>query len=458
MDINDILAMTPRDAIRELSTKTIEIPSWALLEKEFDSKKHPVMDKVHYPDKVNEDGSVEHVSRVTSDLIRLAVKRTTELCFGIPVKRICYPTNDKQKEIQTYLENIYRQVRINSINIERGNMLFAGCEVMSLWFAVQEPNNKYGFNSQLKLRVRNFSPMNGDMLYPYFDEFGDLVALSVSYTRKVVDTNVNFYDVYTAERHIKYKQAEQDWLVDEDEQILLGKIPAVYMNRPTPIWENTAEKVYEIEWTLSRNGNYLRRNAKPIFVVYADEEYEHKQERNENSEFRTVLQYPRGSSANYITWSQATESLKYQVDQLKEMFYTQLQIPDLSYDNMKTTPMSGEARKQLFMDCHLKVKDESGRILEFLDRETSVIKAFLKLMLPDDYSADIDALQVENQITPYTISDFYDRISGLTTATKGAQIMSQREAITELGYSNDVDKTMKEIAEDSAADAAEMTL
>ena len=79
-------------------------------------------------------------------------------------------------------------------------------------------------------------------------------------------------------------------------------------------------------------------------------------------------------------------------------------------------------------------------------------------MLPETYATDIDSLQIENKITPYTINDFYDHISGLVTATKGQAIMSQREAITELGYSKDVEKTINEIMEDNAANAAEMTL
>ena len=50
---------------------------------------------------------------------------------------------------------------------------------------------------------------------------------------------------------------------------------------------------------------------------------------------------------------------------------------------MKSNPMSGESRKQLFIDAQLKVKDESGRLIEFLDREMNVVKAFLKTMLPE---------------------------------------------------------------------------
>ena len=77
-------------------------------------------------------------------------------------------------------------------------------------------------------------------------------------------------DTYTAAKHYRYTKGEGDWEVEE-EDILIGKIPAIYMYRPTPIWENADRINTEIEWTLSRHGNYLRKNSKPMLGVYADE-------------------------------------------------------------------------------------------------------------------------------------------------------------------------------------------
>ncbi len=458
-NINQLLISDPSKAVEVLQTKTIILPDWnTKLEREYNSKKHPVMDKAHYPDIPHSDGTIERVTRVTSDLMQLAVKRMAEMTFGIPVKRVSQPENDRQKEIVKYLENIYSRTRIDPFNLERGKMLFKACEVITLWYAVQEPNNIYGFNSPLKLRCKNYCPANGDYLYPYFDEYEDLKCISIKYTRKVMDKDETYFDAYTAEMHVKLHLTDDRWEVIEHEPIPIGKIPAIYMYRPTPIWEDTAAKVYEIEWSLSNNGNYLRKNSKPLFIIYADEDIPLDQELSESREFRTILQYPRGSSANYVTWSQATESLKFHVDKMEEEFWKELQLPDWSYEKMKSTPMSGEARKQLFVDACMKVKEESGRIIEFLDREISILKAYLKLMLPTDYSTDIDALQITSKITPYTMTDWTDKVQTLTSASGGKPIMSQRECIEELGYSNDTDRTLEEIAEQEKQSATEMTM
>lgn len=478
LDIQDIIrrAEAGENVTGELRAKSVYVPSWGELEKEFNPQKHPVMDKTEYPDitlyeerastsAFDEFGNpkmikvatgVEKVSRVTYALQSLAVKRTTELCFGIPVKRQYSPQNDRQKQIADYIEKIFRRNHIDTVNIERGRRLFASCEIMTLWYTVQQENNSYGFNSKLKLRCVTYSPMEGDSLYPLFDELGDLVALSVAYTRKVENVEVQYFDTYTADKHLRWSNegtvnaTSMHIVLNED--ITIGKIPAVYMFRPSPVWENTSWMVYEMEWAVSRNGNYLRKNSRPILAAFLDEEVAFGKSPSTDRAFRDVVQYPPGSRLEYVTWNQAIENLRYYVNELRQMFFTQLQLPDWSYENMKTSPMSGEARKQLFIDCHLKVKDESGRWLEFFDREINVVKAYLKTMLPQDWSSDIDALAVENIITPFTITSDADNVNILVNATGGKQLMSQGTAVRKLGMVDNPEEELAAIQQEGMQD------
>ena len=460
----------------QLRAKSITVPSWSELEKEYNPEKHPVMNKSEYPDitiyeerksdsEFNEFGEpkiikvatgVEKVSRVTYALQDLAVKRTTELCFGIPVKRQYSPQNDRQKEIAQYMEKIFQKNHIDTVNIDRGRKLFASCEIMTLWYSIEQETNAYGFKSKMKLRSVTYSPMQGDLLYPLFDEYGDLVALSVAYERKVEDKLTSFFDTYTANKHIRWSNGGEvsgtAMKIVLNEDIKIGKIPAVYMYRPTPVWENTSWMVYEMEWAVSRNGNYLRKNSRPILAAFVNEEVQFNQAPATDKAFRDIVQYPSGSSLQYVTWSQAIENLKYYVNELRQMFFTQLQLPDWSYENMKTSPMSGEARKQLFIDCHLKVKDESGRWLEFFDREVNVVRAYMKQMLPPEYAADIDALPVENIISPFTITSKADDLDIYVNATGGKQLLSQATAIQKLGMVEDADDELRKIQAEGMQD------
>lgn len=412
MNIADIINLQDKkaaDIISSLKEKSVVVPAWKDLEKEYDPKKHPVMDTSKYADRIEDDGSTTPVTRVTYALQKLAVKRLTELCFGIPVRRVydIPEGRDDLQQVADVMEAIFKANRINSVNIERGTSLFASCESMTIWYAEMRDTNYGGFQSKLKLRCVNYSPMKGDEIYPLFDEYNDLIALSVQYRRKQGTTETTYFDTYTADKHYKWSSVGEgsndsdsaEFELVDDEDIAIQKIPAVYMYRPSPAWEDTSDIVYEMEWAMSRNGNYLRENSRPLFVVFADEEIPFGQEPPANSADRSVLKYPAGSNAQYVTWAQSTDSLKFHVTELRQLFFTQLQLPDWSFDNMKSVPQTGESMKQMFIDAVLKVGDEEGRLVEAADREINVVKAFMKKMMPGKETL-IDELDVDTVITP----------------------------------------------------------
>ena len=443
------------DLITELKKKTVDIPEWSQLEKEYDPKKHPVFTDPEYKDQVTRNG-IKKVTRIGIGLQKLATKRMTQLMFSIPVKRVykTHKENKKEQEAARLIERIYTKNRIDAVNIERSKLLFSACEFVTLWYAESNENTIYGVNSKIKIRNRTYSPKQGDQLYPYFDENDDLKALSFAFTRKEDGQQVKYFETFTAEQHLKFKEDNGGWAEIINEDNALKKIPAIYLHRETPIWEDTSNDVYEIEWTLSRNGNYIRKNSKPLFIIFSDEKIDTGKE-NDNDD-RSVFRYPEKAKADYVTWQQATDSMKMQIENLYRAFFTELQIPDMSFDQMKSTPMSGEARKMMFIDAQLKVLEESGRWIEALDRELNIIREFAKTILPS-HQKEIDEIEVETIITAFNIHDESEQIKNIMTATGGKQIVSQRQGIQYLGWSEDVDETMQEIQQENMADIFEPT-
>lgn len=459
MDINELInSGKTEDVITTLKNKKIVLPQWVSLRKEYYPEEHDIVTNPFYKDKVTRN-VVDRVTRITYDLQRLSVNRMKELCYGVPVVRVYHTDekDEKQEEVAKYLEKIFKVARIDSVNIERANKLFASCEVLTIWYAVEKQNKLYGFDSNIKLRCNTYSPMDNAQIFPLYDENEDMVALSVQYD--VTDTKGNkitYFDVYTDEMHVKY-ECTDDWREIAREKITLGKIPAIYCYRKTPIWENTTRIVDEMEWAMSRNGNYLRKNSKPIFAVFGEKPAVGKAP-DEKTTFKDVLQFNSGEDARYITWDGATENLKFYINELRQLFFTELQLPDWSYESMKSTPMSGEARKQLFIDAQLKVKDEAGRLLEMHEREVNVVKAFLKTMLPKSYENAIDSLIVEIVLTPFTITDESDTIKNLITANGGKPIISQLSAIKQLGWANDAIAEQEQIINESKLESDDLTM
>ena len=140
---------------------------------------------------------------------------------------------------------------------------------------------------------------------------------------------------------------------------------------------------------------------------------------------------------------------------MEKLYWSQAQLPDLSFDNMKGLGNIGyDARQTILTDAHLRVGDESGLWLEFLERECNVIKAFLKIM-NKKWESEIDNVLVEHVITPYIQNDELAEINKRMKANGNKPIESQLESIQKYGESSDASATLKQIQEEGAVEAAQ---
>ena len=273
-----------------------------------------------------------------------------------------------------------------------------------------------------------------------------MLAQSFEYKKKVKDTEVTFFETYTADKHYKWQQADSGWeAVLTGEEIKLLKIPGAYAFRPVPIWHGLSHIRQEIEYTLSRNSDVIAYNSAPILKVSGG-----LKGGEEKGESRRIYRVENGGDVSYVSWQQAIEALKYHVDTLLKFFWMQSQMPDVSFDNMRSLGNIGfDARQMLLTDAHLKVGDESGVWVEFFEREASVVKEFLKFM-NTSWANEIDNIEIEHIITPFIQNDETAVIDRLQKANGGKAIMSQLESIQQAGYSNDPQATLEQIQKEEA--------
>lgn len=435
--------------IEALKRKSVCVPSWDKLIKDYEPKEHEIVtDTVTRKNKVKTDGSVEKASRIYLGLEKPLTRRMTEFTFAIPVKRVYHniEDNETRQSIAKAIEAIYKYARIDAENIRRGNAYYAACEICTIWYAVEKPNSLYGFRSRFKLKCKTYSPMDGVSLYPLFDERGDMLAMSLEYNKKILDKEITYFETYTDKKHYKWKQENGlFWEEVTNEPIALMKIPAIYAYRDSAIYADLSYIRKEIEYTLSRNSDVIAYNSAPILKVAGG-----MKGGEDKGESRRVFRVENGGDVSYVSWAQSIEALKYHVETLTNSFWSQSQMPDISFDKMKDLGNIGyDARQTLLTDAHLKVGDEAGNWLEFLDRESSIVKAFLSLM-NIQWKEEIDNVDVENIITPFIQNDEKNEIEKLTTANGGKPILSQLESIKALGYSNDPEATLKQIQEEEA--------
>lgn len=436
--------------IGDLKEKSVCVYPWEKAVKAYEPKLHEIVtDTVTRKDKIRKDGTKEEASRIYIGLEKLLVKRMTEFMFAIPVKRIYHNTegNETRQQIAKAIEAIYKYARIDSENIKRGNSYFASCEIFTIWYVVEKPNTLYGFNSRYKLKCKTYSPMNGVKLYPLLDEMDDMLAMSFEYKKKVGDEEITYFETYTADRHYKWRQQGSGWeAVGTVEEIKLMKIPGVYAFRPVPIYHGLTRIRKELEYTLSRNSDVIAYNAAPVIKIAGQIRGE-----EDKGESRRIYRVENGGDVSYVSWSQAIEALKYHAETLLKLYWMQSQMPDVSFDNMKSLGNIGyDARQMLLTDAHLKVGDESGAWIEFFEREASVIKEFLKYM-NTSWAEEIDDIEIEHIITPFIQQDEDATADRLLKLNGGKPVMSQLESIQQAGYSNDAQATLEQIQSEEAA-------
>lgn len=441
------------DIISDLKKKSIDIPCWCKLIKDYEPELHEIVtDYVNRKDKIRSNGEIEKASRIRIGLEKLLVKRMTEFMFSIPVKRVYHNIDDNKtrRQIAKSIELIYKYARIDTENIKRAKSYFASCEICTVWYIIKQPNTLYGFKSNYKLKCKTYSPMEGESLYPLFDELGDMLAMSFEYTVKVGDKEVTFFETYTDEMHYKWKRNDTGWEEVLSERIELMKIPCIYAYRPVSIYHGLSYLRNEIEYTLSRNSDVIAYNSAPVIKLAGE-----VQGAEEKGESRRVYRVKEGGDVSYVSWSQSIEALKFHVETLINMFWSQSQMPDISFEKMKSLGNIGfDARQTLLTDAHLKVGEESGAWIEFFERECSVIKAFLKKM-NITWESEIDNVEVEHIITPFIQQDEKSEIEKWVNASGGKAVVSQLEAIKNLGISADPQKTLDQIREDEAAGVLE---
>lgn len=447
--------------ITELKSKRyIDTPDTGTTEGQLDPLKHDVFDPIKRknkkvkidpedPDYLTDENVInvtagsdkpgyryEPVARIALALQKLIVKRAVSFIFGNPVGMDADAETDGQKTVLKALKRVMYDIKEKSINRKVARNLFSCTEVAELWYPVEKKNKSYGFDSKFKLRCAIFSPLTGDTLFPYFDESGDMVAFSREFTVSTKNVKKNYFETYTDEAHYMWEQGPDGYVLLEGypQVIAIGKIPVIFGNQPQVEWADVQVLIDRLEKLLSNFADTNDYHASPkIFTTGEITGFSKK------GESGAIIEGEEGSTATYLSWQNAPESVKLEIETLLRMIYTITQTPDISFDSVKGLGViSGLALELLFMDAHLKVADHQEVFDEYLQRRFNVVKAYIG-QFNTKLTADAEDLQVEPVITPYMIKDKAAEIKIWTDANGGNPVMSQKASFHKAGMTNDPD-------------------
>lgn len=435
--------LSPKDKIQLLKKNRGKMPSYSEYAKLLDINQHEIVtDKTYRPDKIRKkrDGtivSVEKRNRIPSDYYNDIVEQQSAFAFG---NRVIWSDTDQKNEI--FLKRFIKvldNAKYSSIDIKLCMKLKAWGEACEIWYGRESAEEIEGITTKTKFRCDVYSPEDS-LLYPYFDNTGDLKAFGRQYV--ITDQNGDdkvILDIYTDEELVRFEEKNEEF-AQIGQPILHGlkKIPVVYVSQKVPSYIKVKDVIERLELLQSNHADTNDYHGSPTIIA--------KGKVNGFSgkgEAGRILEVDGDAQVDYLSYDSMNESLKFERETLeKEMRYHSKTV-DLSLNNLKGIGnISGRALRTLFTLPHLQVVLDTMLIYSpWMERRASIIKDYLR-SIDTTNEAQYNKMKPTATIKPFMVDDLTTLIEDLTTATGGKGIMSVQTAVSMLNVvENTTDET-----------------
>lgn len=421
------------------------------IQKQLNPKQHAVTDQTKRPNKTKQTkdtngnpvtGTVE-VARIPIPLQKKIVKLAAAFLTANPIKLSAQPVDQLQTDLMKVLDKTWDGNKLYYKTMTLAQLMMGETECAELWYTQPiQPNENYWMGTanegkaSFKLRMRVLANSLGDTLFPVYDAAGDMIAFGRGYFVAVGDKQVEHFDLYTPAQIYKGEKAGDAWVTTPEPNVV-GKIPIIYYKQPLPEWYDVQEMIERLEIRLSNNADTNDYFASPIIWVegkvtgFADK-----------GDSGKVLQGENGAKASYLTWDNAPEAIKLEIETLKYFIHSMTDTPDISFETMKGLgTYSGIALKMLFLGAHLKAAEKEGIFGEGIQRRINYLLAALGKI-------NVSFEPVTNMtVTPifeyYLPKNEQEMIQVLTEAVgPGTALMSQKTAIRQNPLVEDPDAEM----------------
>ena len=451
MKVLDITKTTDADAsikILKFNAQDLKIEEY---KKQYGIEGHKVLDTKERQDKVikidENNTRLEKVGRIPISFQKKIVNTATAFAFGNHVELHCEPKNDNEKKVLEAIDTIFDDNKIDTFNRKMCKDILRCTQFAEIWHIVEQTEsfNDYGFDTKMKLRVMPVSPWNGNKLYPFFDLNGDLIAFSRHFSYKEIDGKITeYFETYTDEEIVIWQKKQGDnfaELLRSANQI--GKIPVVFGKDENVDWHDVQYLIERLEYLLSNFADTNDYHGSPtIFIEGNITGFATKGESGK------VIQGDIGSKAQYLSWANAPESVRLEIETLFKLIFSLTQTPDVSFESVKGLgAISGVALQMLFLDAHLKVKDKQSIFDDYLKRRINVVKAFVGQM-NTSLAKEVKSLKITPKIVPYMIFDEKAKIDNLLAANGNQPLISQKNSIAQSGLVDDAEEEYKLIQEE----------
>jgi len=369
-----------------IASKVVESVSAVL--KNYEIANHEVMDPTIRRDKMikGDDGNIEATVKVSR--IPLPYQKNIVLVasafLGTPQINAT-PGDQKEKDLLSVIKKVLddNKVDYKFMTVVKTTKSEKQAAILLYTEKLQAGSDYWDnepISSNLRLRMKLLSCKRGDELYPVFDDSDDMVAFGRAYetsdTSSGSEVKTQHFDFYTADNiYINSKVAGRQW-EKKSFKNLINKIPVIYFCQAMTDYEDVQHLIDRLEKKTSNHADTNDYFDSPI--VKAKGKITGFANKGDSGK---VLEMDEGADAGYLTYDSLPESMKMEIDNLKEYIEQFSHTPVTAASKMAALSyFSSTAIKLLFLDAHLKAYDSEEIFGEGAQRLFNYIKAAIAVM------------------------------------------------------------------------------
>lgn len=482
-DINEVLAL--QDINQKIyylkKGRKTELPDAVKLYNDWNPNRHEIItDEEKYPkikvtlkpEKKYTDPTTgkEHtvpaeVKLVDPNRIALPIEQdivNIQTAFTVGTEPIldCQPDNSEEGLLAA-IKQVFKKNKLKYQNKKEVRALLSETEVAEYWYVVRDD----GFWSKLKRKISGifgnskpeyrlksviWSPFRGDKLYPFYDDMGDMVGFSREYKKKNLDDSEILCFMTITQDKIYQWEMNSGWQEVSSFRHGFKKMPIDYMSIHEAYCEKIKTMRVRLEKLLSNYADCIDYHFFPILMLFGDVQQLSGELKN-----RIVELTGMNANAQYLTWNQVPETVKFEVETLLSQIYGLTNTPRISFDSLKGTgnAVSGVAFDYVFMSTHLNVENLNEVVGVFMQRRVNFLVSALG-SINSSLEAASETIDIDVKMQPYRLEDLAEKIDTAIKAKEG-KIWSQERAIVFVG---NVDSAIDEIEQIKEEQAAQTTV
>lgn len=460
-----------RDGSRVRTLLTARKEEWNVtleeIERQYNPREHKVFDESYRKKKtvkvptdkadpitgmtIYKNKKVERV-RIALPLQRVIVGRAAGFLFGNPVEyKIAQrpgsneSASSQQNKLYNAVMRVFHQNKVRYFDKKLARTVFRCREAAELWYM---PTTKDGKIDQGgKMRVKLLSPIDGDRLYPHFDNYDRMDGFAREYTVYDEENNaVTYFDVY--DDHFVYQ-----FVGDGGRWQMRGtakphgfsKMPIVYYRVDQAEWEDVQPEIERVEDLLSNWGDTNDYFGTPKYFIkgkllgFA-----------EKGEQGSVFQGEKDTSMNVLSWDSSPASVSGELSTLLGLIFSCAHSADISFERMKEVGnnTSGAAIRLMLIDPHMNAETKTELFGEMFTRRCNIVAngicetGIVERGIPESVASDTE---FEPVFKPYMPKNDIETLQMIQSSTGGAATTSRRRGIELNPVNDDPDRIEQEI-------------